>query len=73
MVCPASIMDQWKAEVKNRVRKWAVEVLLHHGSNRETRPKSLSRPDMVITTYGIVSSECEKVNFNKSVSMSIVD
>lgn len=62
MVCPASIMDQWKAEVKNRVKSHSINVILHHGNNREIRPKPLSKHDMVITTYGIVSSECDNVN-----------
>lgn len=54
-------MDQWKDEVNNRLKRNSLTVVLHHGSNREARPRTLSKPDMVITTYGIVSSEADTV------------
>ncbi|XP_037045784.1 transcription termination factor 2 isoform X2 [Bradysia coprophila] len=59
VVCPASIVYQWQAEVTNRVKKNSLAVVLHHGSNRETKPRRLSQAELVITTYGIVSSECD--------------
>lgn len=61
VVCPASIMEQWKNEAKNRLSKNLLTVILHHGNKRETMPRRLSKHDMVITTYGVVSSESDTV------------
>lgn len=61
-MCPASIIYQWQSEVTNRVKKNTISVVLHHGSNRETKARRLSQAELVITTYGIVSSEYENVS-----------
>lgn len=66
-MCPASIIYQWQAEVANRVKRNAISVVLHHGSNRETKARLLSKADLVITTYGIVSSENDNVSTSSSV------
>ena len=60
VVCPASLLDQWQNEVKNRCRRGIITVELHHGQRREIVPKRLAKNDMVITTYQIVASEFKK-------------
>lgn len=57
MVCPASLLGQWKAEVDSKVSRHKLTVCLHHGANRETRGKHLRTYDIVVTTYNIVSRE----------------
>ncbi|KAJ3624714.1 hypothetical protein MTP99_018316 [Tenebrio molitor] len=59
VVCPASVMNQWEAEVK-QTTDGSLSVNVHHGPRRETNAKSLSRYDLVLTTYGIVRSESNK-------------
>ncbi|KAG5345372.1 TTF2 factor, partial [Acromyrmex heyeri] len=57
VVCPASLLSQWKNEVQNRCKLGLLSVQVHHGSNRQNAPKQLARKDIVITTYNIVSRE----------------
>lgn len=56
-MCPASLINQWEKEVETRVKRKYCSVRMHHGNNRETSPRQLSKHTMVITTYGIVNSE----------------
>ncbi|KAF5292721.1 hypothetical protein FQR65_LT11189 [Abscondita terminalis] len=60
VVCPASLVHQWKAEVKKHVRKDLLSVELYHGNDRETRAKRLSKHDIVITTYALAMSDMNK-------------
>lgn len=65
VICPATVIYQWKNEVETHVKPNTLSVYLHHGIKRETRAKLMSRADMVITTYGLVASEAkELVRFN---------
>lgn len=57
VVAPASLIEQWQTEVEKRVKRNSISVLLHHGNNREDRARRVSKYDLVITTYGVVSSE----------------
>lgn len=60
MVCPASLVAQWKLEVEKRVKKGNLSVWLHHGNKREERAKALAKYDMVITSYNILAREVER-------------
>lgn len=57
IVCPASLLRQWESEVNNRVHRHKLSVSVHHGSNRDTKPRHLATYDIVVTTYQIVSRE----------------
>lgn len=57
IVCPASLINQWQAEVKQRIKRNLINVCVHHGSNRETKSRKLAKFDMVVTTYAIVKNE----------------
>uniref|UniRef100_A0A182N2Z1 Transcription termination factor 2 n=1 Tax=Anopheles dirus TaxID=7168 RepID=A0A182N2Z1_9DIPT len=57
IVCPASLMRQWEGEITNRVKRNSLAVCVHHGTQRETKPRQLAKYDVVITTYNIVSRE----------------
>lgn len=59
-MCPASLIGQWESEVINRVRKNTLDILVHHGNNRETRSSKIAKYDMVITTYQILARDYEK-------------
>lgn len=58
-MCPASLINQWQAEVEHRVRHSTLSVVVHHGPKREIKPRPLTRFDIVITTYAIVQVECK--------------
>ncbi|GMR35972.1 hypothetical protein PMAYCL1PPCAC_06167, partial [Pristionchus mayeri] len=57
VIAPASVINQWKKEIKDRVKGSRLNVLVFHGPNREERPKKLAKYDVVITSYNIVTSE----------------
>ncbi|XP_072743655.1 transcription termination factor 2 [Anoplolepis gracilipes] len=57
VVCPASLLFQWDSEVRNRCKRGLLSVEIYHGNNRENVPKRLSRNDIVITTYNILTRE----------------
>lgn len=39
VICPASLLNQWDAEITRRVRFGELDVEVYHGAKRETRPK----------------------------------
>ncbi|KAJ7946934.1 Helicase-like transcription factor CHR28 [Quillaja saponaria] len=61
IVCPTSVLRQWAEELHNKVTSKAnLSVLVYHGSNRTKDPYELSKYDVVLTTYSIVSMEVPK-------------
>ncbi|KAL6553246.1 hypothetical protein OROGR_007088 [Orobanche gracilis] len=70
IVCPTSVLRQWSEELHNKVTTEAdLSVLVYYGSNRTKDPLELSKYDVVVTTYAIVSMEVPKqpvVSENKS-------
>ncbi|KAJ3021634.1 DNA helicase rad5 [Thoreauomyces humboldtii] len=60
IVCPVSLIAQWRDEVVTRFRANALTCALHYGSERTLTVSDLTKrnaPDVVITSYGVVSSE----------------
>ncbi|XP_073824210.1 transcription termination factor lodestar [Musca autumnalis] len=57
VVCPASLMRQWEDETQTKVSRHRLTVCVHHGNNRDSKPKHLRTYDMVVTTYNIVARE----------------
>ncbi|XP_052744208.1 transcription termination factor 2 isoform X1 [Bicyclus anynana] len=60
VVCPATLVQQWAAEVGKHCKSHALSVCLHHGASRATQPHRLAANDIVITTYNILQRESEK-------------
>jgi len=61
VVCPTSVLRQWAGELKNKVTSRAnLSFLIYHGSNRTKDPEELTKYDVVLTTYSIVSMEVPK-------------
>lgn len=57
IVCPASLVNQWNNEIQTRVTRNKLTILMHHGNNRKTNQNLICKHDIVMTTYGVVSSE----------------
>ncbi|XP_059623124.1 helicase-like transcription factor CHR28 [Cornus florida] len=61
VVCPTSVLRQWAEELHSKVNSKAnLSVLIYHGSNRTKDPSELTKYDVVLTTYSIVSMEVPK-------------
>lgn len=56
-MCPASLINQWESEIENRVKRRKLSILMHHGNKRVDSIHSICKYDLVITTYGVVSSD----------------
>jgi len=66
IVAPLAIIDQWKEEIDDRA-KGAFKVAVYHGGNRKSRfnRHKLREYDVVVTTFGHVTSEFAKGNEEK--------
>ncbi|XP_073950159.1 LOW QUALITY PROTEIN: transcription termination factor 2-like [Choristoneura fumiferana] len=60
VVCPASLMSQWRGEVKKHCLPHRISTCLHHGAARAAQPQRLAHCDMVMTTYNILQRDSEK-------------
>ncbi|CAN0353714.1 unnamed protein product, partial [Hapterophycus canaliculatus] len=60
VVCPLSLIGQWRAELESKTRKGAITVCFHYGAGRSRSTRELCRKDVVLTTYGVLSSEMVK-------------
>ncbi|KAJ3224177.1 hypothetical protein HDU78_011071 [Chytriomyces hyalinus] len=56
IVVPIAVMEQWKSEIETKTRPGHLSVYLHHGTKRTKDPTKLMQYDVVLTTYGLVTS-----------------
>lgn len=57
LVCPLTTITNWEEQIKTHVKPGTFSFYIYHGSNRIRDPKKLAEFDLVITTYGSVSTE----------------
>ncbi|TDZ65081.1 DNA repair protein RAD5A [Colletotrichum trifolii] len=57
LVCPLSTVTNWEEQIKQHIAPGALSYYIYHGSNRIKEVEKLADFDLVITTYGSVSSE----------------
>ncbi|KRZ84034.1 Transcription termination factor 2 [Trichinella sp. T8] len=69
VVCTNSLVSQWNGEINSRVNSGLLRVKIFHGANRERVAANLARYDIVITTYGTISSELGKNKESSRVSV----
>jgi transcription termination factor 2 len=60
IICPVSLLHHWKTEIQNRCTRNALKVMIYH-SNSKTSAEALKKYDVVITTYGMITSQCKKL------------
>ena len=59
VVCPASVLANWKEQAETHVSdSCALRVLIHHGKSKENG-EGLLQFDLVVTSYGTLTAECE--------------
>ncbi|KAG1710373.1 hypothetical protein DVH05_017376 [Phytophthora capsici] len=59
VVCPLSLLHQWKNEALERFLPSTLSVHVYYGDDRDVGA-SLTKNDLVLTTYGVLSAEFEK-------------
>jgi SNF2 family DNA or RNA helicase len=57
LICPLSTVTNWEEQLKQHIKPGALTHYIYHGSNRIKDLTKLSEFDLIITTYGSVSSE----------------
>ncbi|XP_014237620.1 transcription termination factor 2-like isoform X2 [Trichogramma pretiosum] len=57
VVCPASVVKQWDNEVSKCCKSNFMNSFVFHGVNKQRSSKSLSKFDVVVTTYHAVAAE----------------
>ena len=57
VVCPASLMENWRREAARFTPE--LQVLVHHGDRRLTEPAPFAAQDLIITSYGTLTRDEE--------------
>ncbi|KAK8118633.1 SNF2 family DNA-dependent ATPase [Apiospora kogelbergensis] len=57
LVCPLTTITNWEEQIKTHIKPGTFSYYIYHGSNRIRDPQKLAQYDLVITTYGSVSTE----------------
>ncbi|KAK3324270.1 SNF2 family N-terminal domain-containing protein [Cercophora scortea] len=57
LICPLSTVTNWEEQIKQHVKPGSLSYHIYHGPNRVKDIHKLAQFDLVITTYGSVSSE----------------
>lgn len=57
IVCPASVTANWAAQLHEHVAPGALQVHMYVGVGRGGSPEAVARQDVIITTYGTLTSE----------------
>jgi len=55
VVCPASLMENWRREAARFAPQ--LSVLVHHGDRRVSDPAAFATPDLIITSYGTLTRD----------------
>ncbi|XP_062105253.1 DNA repair protein RAD5A isoform X2 [Humulus lupulus] len=66
IVCPMTLLGQWKAEIESHVKPGSLTVYVHYGQSRPKDATFLTQSDVVITTYGVLASEFSTENTEES-------
>ncbi|KAF3767673.1 hypothetical protein M406DRAFT_288811 [Cryphonectria parasitica EP155] len=65
LVCPLSTITNWEEQIKQHIRPGGLTYHIYHGPHRIKDLNQLATYDLVITTYGSVSSELSARSANK--------
>ena len=57
IVCPTSVLSNWQEQIGNHIVMGKLSWYVYHGASRTQDTRELSKHDIVLTTYGTVSSE----------------
>ncbi|KAF8392233.1 hypothetical protein HHK36_022575 [Tetracentron sinense] len=66
IVCPMALLGQWKDELETHSKPKSISVFVHYGGDRTSDPKVISEHDVVLTTYGVLTS-AYKYDSEKSI------
>ncbi|CAK9183890.1 unnamed protein product [Ilex paraguariensis] len=56
IVCPMALLGQWNDELGTHSKPESISIFVHYGGNRSNDPKVIAEPDVVLTTYGVLTA-----------------
>ncbi|CAM8944151.1 unnamed protein product [Rhodiola kirilowii] len=56
IVCPMALLGQWKDELETHSEAESISIFVHYGGDRTTDPAVMSRHNVVLTTYGVLTA-----------------
>ncbi|KAK6138892.1 hypothetical protein DH2020_027366 [Rehmannia glutinosa] len=56
IVCPMALLSQWKDELETHAKPGTISIFVHYGGDRTQDPKVIAEPDVVLTTYGVLTA-----------------
>nr|GMD74388.1 putative SWI/SNF-related matrix-associated actin-dependent regulator of chromatin subfamily A member 3-like 3 [Ipomoea batatas] len=56
IVCPMALLGQWKDELEAHSKPDSISVFVHYGGDRSDDPRVIAEPDVVLTTYGLLTA-----------------
>ncbi|CAL9242169.1 unnamed protein product [Arabidopsis halleri] len=56
IICPMALLSQWKDELETHSKPDTVSVLVYYGGDRTHDAKAIASHDVVLTTYGVLTS-----------------
>ncbi|KAI1322995.1 SNF2 family N-terminal domain-containing protein [Xylariaceae sp. FL0255] len=57
LICPLSTITNWEEQIRTHIAPGELSFYIYHGANRIKDPQVLANYDIVLTTYGSVTSE----------------
>ncbi|XP_044482430.1 DNA repair protein RAD5A isoform X2 [Mangifera indica] len=66
IICPMTLLGQWKAEIETHAEPGSLSLYVHYGPGRQKDANILVESDVVITTYGILTSEYSLENIENN-------
>ncbi|KAL6522735.1 DNA repair protein rad5b [Orobanche hederae] len=64
IVCPMALLSQWKDELETHSKPGSISIFVHYGGDRTNDPKAIAEPDVVLTTYGVLTSAYKSDSIN---------
>ncbi|GER25516.1 DNA repair helicase rad5 [Striga asiatica] len=64
IVCPMALLSQWKDELEAHSKPDRISVFVHYGGDRSNDARVIAEPDVVLTTYGVLTSAYKSDSVN---------
>ncbi|EOA12458.1 hypothetical protein CARUB_v10025760mg [Capsella rubella] len=64
IICPMALLSQWKDELETHSKPDTVSVLVYYGGDRTHDAKEIACHDVVLTTYGVLTSAYKQDRVN---------
>lgn len=58
-VVPLSVISNWEKQIDEHCVRGALSVCVYYGASRNMTPQQLMTRDVVITTYQVVTGDCD--------------